>query len=49
MQWLGKAHKPKKAYVVHGEPEGQLTMKNRMESELGWDVVIPKSHQVFEV
>jgi len=47
--WLGNARKPKKAYVVHGEPEGQLTMKNRMESELGWDVVIPKSNQVFEV
>ncbi len=49
MQWLSKARKPKKVYIVHGEPEGQLNMKNRLNSELGWDAVVPKAHQVFEV
>lgn len=47
--WLGHAHKPKKAYVVHGEPEGQENMRARLQAELGWDVVIPKSNQVFKV
>lgn len=49
MQWLRKARKPKKAFVVHGELEGQLNMQKRLTSELGWDVEIPKSNQVFEV
>lgn len=47
--WLGHAHKPKKAYVVHGEPEGQENMRARLQAELGWDAVIPKSNQVFKV
>jgi metallo-beta-lactamase family protein len=47
--WLGHAHKPNKAYVVHGEVQGQENMRDRLHEELGWDAVIPKSNQVFEV
>jgi metallo-beta-lactamase family protein len=47
--WLKQAKKPKKAYVVHGETEGQEHMQQRLSDELGWDVVIPKSNQSFTV
>lgn len=47
--WLKMVKKPKKAYVVHGEVEGQEHMKERLTNELGWDVVIPKSNQSFSV
>ena len=47
--WLKQAKKPKKAYVVHGESEGQEHMQQRLTDELGWEVVIPKSNQSFIV
>ncbi len=47
--WLKQAKKPKKAYVVHGEVEGQEHMQQRLTDELGWDVEIPKSNQSFTV
>jgi len=49
IEWLGHARKPKKAYVVHGEPEGQEHLKMRLHEQLGWDAAIPKSNQVYEV
>jgi len=47
--WLGHAHKPKKAYVVHGEAQGQENMRSRLHDELGWEAIVPKSNQVFDV
>jgi metallo-beta-lactamase family protein len=47
--WLKQVKKPKKAYIVHGEAEGQTHMKERLINELGWDVIIPKSNQSFLV
>jgi metallo-beta-lactamase family protein len=49
IQWLKQAKKPTKAYVVHGESEGQAHVQQRLTDELGWDVVIPKSNQTFTV
>lgn len=45
--WLKQATKPKVAYVVHGETEGQEHMQQRLTDELGWNVVIPRSNQIF--
>lgn len=45
--WLRQAKKPKAAYVVHGETEGQEHMQQRLTDELGWNVTIPKSNQIF--
>lgn len=47
--WLRQARKPKKAYVVHGEVQGQQHMQQRLTQELGWDVEIPNSNQSFAV
>ena len=47
--WLGQMSKPKIAFVVHGEADSQLAMRNRLINELGWKAIIPKSAQVFVV
>jgi metallo-beta-lactamase family protein len=47
--WLKQAKKPKHAFVVHGEIQGQEHIQNRLISELGWNAIIPKSSQVFTV
>lgn len=47
--WLKQVKKPKQAFVVHGELQSQQHMQERMENELGWKAVIPKSAQVFTV
>ena len=47
--WLRQISKPKSAFVVHGEADSQLAMRNRLINELGWKAIIPKSAQVFVV
>jgi metallo-beta-lactamase family protein len=49
MAWLKMAKKPVRAFVVHGEAEGQEHMKARLEDELGWNVTIPKANQSFDL
>ncbi len=49
LAWLKQARKPKQAFVVHGEIEGQAAMQRRLSEELGWNVIIPKAAQVFTV
>ena len=49
VQWLRKTKAPAQAFVVHGEPEGQRGLKERLENELNWKVTIPKAGQVFTV
>lgn len=49
MEWLKKAKKPRQAFVVHGELQGQEHMQQRLINELGWNAIIPKSSQVFTV
>jgi len=47
--WLKMAKKPKKAFVVHGESEGQQHVQERLATELGWNVEIPQTNQVYPV
>jgi metallo-beta-lactamase family protein len=50
LRWLGGFKTPpKKTFMVHGEPPAQAALKARIEKELGWDVVIPKMHERFEL
>jgi metallo-beta-lactamase family protein len=45
--WLSQVKRPKATYVVHGEIEGQEHMQQRLTAELGWNVIIPNSNQIF--
>ncbi len=48
MHWLGKFKSPpRKTFVVHGEPQAQGILREKIETELGWDVVIPKHGEEF--
>jgi metallo-beta-lactamase family protein len=47
--WLAPINKPQQAFVVHGEPEGQRGLAQRLEDQLHWNVTIPKAGQVFTI
>lgn len=50
MTWL-KHFKapPKTTFLVHGEPEPQAVLRERIETELGWKVAIPKMSESFDL
>jgi len=48
LQWLGKFKSPpQKTFIVHGEPQAQGILKEKIEAELGWEAVIPKHGETF--
>ena len=42
-------NKPKHIFLVHGEPEGQLTLKNKILEELNIPVTIPEYGETYEI
>lgn len=42
-------HKPKHIFLVHGEPEGQLVLKQKIKEEIGIPVTIPEFGDVYEL
>ncbi|MFR5765833.1 MAG: MBL fold metallo-hydrolase RNA specificity domain-containing protein [Clostridia bacterium] len=42
-------NKPKHIFLVHGEPEGQLTLKNKILEELNIPVTIPEYGETYEL
>jgi metallo-beta-lactamase family protein len=40
--WLSQSPTPKRTFIVHAEPDAAIEFKNRLQSSLGWDVVIPE-------
>jgi metallo-beta-lactamase family protein len=49
VEWLKPIPRPQQVFVVHGEPDGQRGLKERLENQLNWYVTIPKSGQVFTI
>ncbi len=48
MQWLRNFKQPPKTtFLVHGEPDAQEAFRDKIVSELGWNVVIPKHLEAF--
>jgi metallo-beta-lactamase family protein len=42
LAWLSQAPRPPQTcYLVHGEPRASATLRDRIESELGWTAVVP--------
>ncbi|WP_159775593.1 MBL fold metallo-hydrolase RNA specificity domain-containing protein [Streptomyces sp. HM190] len=43
--WLrdGGAPAPSAAHLVHGEPDAAQTLRDRIDGELGWNAVVPRS------
>jgi metallo-beta-lactamase family protein len=50
LAWLMGFNKPpEKTFLVHGEPESSVALKEKIEKQFGWNVVIPEFGQSFEV
>ncbi|MER6475580.1 MBL fold metallo-hydrolase [Streptomyces filamentosus] len=47
--WLRNAPAPHAAYVVHGEPAASATLRDRLDHELGWTAVVPRSGETVLV
>lgn len=44
--WLKQFQQPpKKTFVTHGEPEAALSLKHKIETQLGWECTIPEYGQ----
>ena len=49
IEWLGKAPKPEKIFVIHGEQGAQEAMANRIVDQLNWNAIVPKPSQVISL
>lgn len=50
MRWLsGFKRSPRGVFVVHGEAQASEAMRSRIDRELGWNAVVPRQDQVFEL
>ncbi|MFD8480278.1 MBL fold metallo-hydrolase RNA specificity domain-containing protein [Kitasatospora sp. NPDC059673] len=43
VEWLRPAPAPSATYLVHGEPESSQVLRDRIDRELGWTAVVPRS------
>jgi metallo-beta-lactamase family protein len=50
MEWAdGFTTKPKRTFIVHGEPEASETLAQLLKSELGWNPIVPEYLESFEL
>lgn len=50
LQWLkGFKTPPKTTFIVHGEPPAQESLKEKIEATFGWNIVIPKQGDEFDL
>ncbi|MBK9707589.1 MAG: MBL fold metallo-hydrolase [Acidobacteria bacterium] len=50
LRWLGGfKNRPEKVFLVHGEPNAQDALKQKIVEKFGWDVEIPDYLQKFEL
>jgi len=50
LEWLSHfEHAPKKVFITHGELEAAQGLKEKIEKQFGWQVVIPKYAESFEL
>jgi metallo-beta-lactamase family protein len=50
LAWLmGFNRPPIKTFIVHGEPDASSSLAGKIKTMLGWDVVIPKFNESFEL
>ncbi len=49
VSWLGTIDNPKRVFVVHGEPDAQRALAERLRTKFSWLVDIPKTAEIFEL
>ena len=50
LRWLGGFKRPPRTtFMIHGEPDSAEALRDKIKSELGWNVVIPAYKEVVEL
>lgn len=49
VEWLSQSPAPKRAFIVHAEPDAAEAFKGRLQSQLGWNVNIPALGDTVEL
>ncbi|MFE7607003.1 MBL fold metallo-hydrolase RNA specificity domain-containing protein [Streptomyces celluloflavus] len=49
LDWLRGAPAPHTTYLMHGEPDAASTLRDRIDRELGWTAVVPRSGEAVLV
>jgi metallo-beta-lactamase family protein len=50
MRWLsGFRRPPKRVFIVHGEAQASEALRSRIDQKLGWDAVVPRQFQRFDL
>ncbi|MFJ9805641.1 MBL fold metallo-hydrolase RNA specificity domain-containing protein [Streptomyces wuyuanensis] len=49
LDWLRSAPAPHTTYLVHGEPDAAAALRERIDRELGWTAVVPRSGEAVLV
>lgn len=49
LEWLGKCKRPRKIFVIHGEQTAQETFKEKINSTLGWNAIVPRINERFDI
>lgn len=50
LAWLmGFNRPPLKTFIIHGEPDSSQALANKIRNRLGWEVVVPKLEESFEL
>ncbi|MFM9373588.1 MBL fold metallo-hydrolase RNA specificity domain-containing protein [Streptomyces sp. Da 82-17] len=49
VDWLRSAPPPHTTYLVHGEPAAAAALRDRIDDELGWTAVVPRSGEAVLV
>lgn len=48
--WLKSSNlNPKTVFITHGEPNASQTLKDTLKTEFGWNCVVPKENEGFEI
>ena len=49
IEWLSHIQKPRHSYVVHGETNASALLSIRLNSELGWNSLVPVAGKPYEI
>ena len=49
LEWLKKCQRPKKIFVIHGEKDAEYTFKEKIHATLGWNAIVPKINEKFDL